>query len=247
MKRVLYVYAGVTALLLSYGLYSALVVAPTEQTMGDVQRIFYYHVPSAWTAFLLFFVNFVASIWYLVRRSPESDAIAVASAEIGVVFCSVVLITGPLWARPVWGIWWTWDARLTSTLVLWLIYVSYLLLRRHAVGGQTSLLAATLAIFGFLDVPLVYMAIRWFRTQHPQPVIGGGQNSGIDSTMLHALLWNFLAFVVFAGLVGWVRYRLELLSREVESQHAQSVIEDDAVSNSVSAASSFSKSESVGS
>ena len=130
MKRIFTVFALLTGLLLSYALYQALVVAPTEKTMGDVQRIFYYHVPSAWTAFLLFTINFVASVVYLIRRSLAADALAVVSAEVGVVFCTVVLVTGPLWARPVWGIWWTWDVRLTSTLVLWLIYVSYLMLRR---------------------------------------------------------------------------------------------------------------------
>src|SRR5947208_14431192 len=107
-----------TALLLSYALYQALDVAPTEQTMGDVQRIFYYHVPSAWTAFILFTINFVASVIYLIRRSVKADIVALVSAELGVVFCTVVLVTGPVWARPVWGIWWAWDIRLTTTLVL---------------------------------------------------------------------------------------------------------------------------------
>src|ERR1700674_246863 len=126
-----------TAILLSYALYQGLVGAPTEQTMGDVQRIFYYHVPSAWTAFILFTINFVASVMYLVRRNPAADIVALVSAEVGVVFCTVVLVTGPIWARPVWGIWWTWDMRLTSTLVLWLTYVSYLVLRRFSSSGQT--------------------------------------------------------------------------------------------------------------
>ena len=124
MKPKLLLFALVTLALLSYGLYMALVVAPTEATMGDVQRIFYYHVPSAWVAFLGFFVNAMASVWYLINRSQTADAIALSTAEVGVVFCTIVLITGPIWARPVWGIWWTWDARLTSTLVLWLIYVA---------------------------------------------------------------------------------------------------------------------------
>src|SRR3954467_9538801 len=128
MRKVIYLYAIVSLVLLSYGLHQALVDAPTEQTMGDVQRIFYYHVPSAWTSMILFFVNFCASVWFLIRRSISADAVAVACAEVGVIFCTVVLVTGPLWARPVWGIWWTWDARLTSTLILWLIYVSYLIL-----------------------------------------------------------------------------------------------------------------------
>src|SRR5262249_52174863 len=148
MKRTFAIFALLSGVLLSYALYQALVIAPTEKTMGDVQRIFYYHVPSAWTAFLLFAMNLVASVVYLIRRSMAADALAVVTAEVGVVFCTVVLVTGPLWARPVWGIWWTWDVRLTSTLVLWLIYVSYLILRRVSTSGETPVLAAVLAIFG---------------------------------------------------------------------------------------------------
>jgi heme exporter protein C len=218
MKRAFPLLAVVTAVFLSYALYQALVAAPTEQTMGNVQRIFYYHVSSAWTAFLLFTINFVASIIYLIRRSSAADAIAVVTAEVGVVFCTVVLVTGPLWARPVWGIWWTWDMRLTSTLLLWLIYISYLMLRRFSTSGQTPVLAAALAIFGALDVPLVYFSIRIFRTQHPQPVIGGG--GSIDPRMLHVLLINWAAFLLFAALICWSRYRLEILQREVEETEA---------------------------
>jgi heme exporter protein C len=276
MKRAFPILGLLTAGLLSYALYQALVVAPTEQTMGDVQRIFYYHVPSAWTAFLLFFLNFLASIQYLVRRDPKTDNIAnwvvialgvltcvapyafrgllppgvypssvvttgiafvglyflihklfseqqtdmlaLTTAEVGVVFCTVVLVTGPLWARPVWGIWWTWDVRLTSTLVLWLIYVSYLVLRRFSSSGQTPVLAAALAVFGALDVPLVYFSIWFFRTQHPQPVVGGG--GSIDPRMLRVLLINWLAFLCFAFLVCWSRYRLERTKREVEETQA---------------------------
>jgi heme exporter protein C len=218
MKRLFPILSVITAVLLAYALYEALVVAPTERTMGDVQRIFYYHVPSAWTAFLLFLVNLVASVTYLVRRNPKADALAVVCAEVGVVFCTIVLVTGPIWARPVWGIWWTWDVRLTTTLVLWLIYVSYLVLRRFSDSAQTPVLAAVLAIFGALDVPLVYFSIWFFRTQHPQPVVGGG--GSLDPRMAHVLLINWLAFSCFAFLVCWSRYRLELMQREVEEAHA---------------------------
>jgi heme exporter protein C len=214
MKRAFPILAVLTAVLLSYALYQALIGAPTEQTMGDVQRIFYYHVPSALTAFILFFVNFFASIVYLVRRNNKADIVALVAAEVGVVFCTVNLVTGSIWARPVWGIWWTWDLRLTLTLVLWLIYVSYLVLRRFSSSGQTPLLAAVLAVFGALDVPLVYFSIWFFRTQHPQPVIGGG--GSIDPRMLHVLLINWLAFSCFAALVCWSRFRLEVLQREVD-------------------------------
>jgi heme exporter protein C len=223
MKRLFPILAFLTGVFLSYALYLGLEVAPTEQTMGDVQRIFYYHVPSAWTAFLLFGVNFVASIVYLARRNPVADAIALISAEVGVVFCTIVLVTGPLWARPVWGIWWTWDVRLTSTLVLWLMYVAYLMLRRFSTGGQTAVVAAAMAIFAALDVPLVYFSIRLFRTQHPQPVIGGG--GSIDPRMLHVLLMNWYAFLCLAALMCWSRYRLETLQRQVDEAQALESIE----------------------
>jgi heme exporter protein C len=218
MNRAFPVLGILTAILLSYALYMALEVAPTEQTMGDVQRIFYYHVPSAWTAFILFTINFGASIVYLAKRKPAADIVALTSAEVGVVFLTVNLVTGPIWARPVWGIWWTWDWRLTSTLVMWLIYVSYLMLRRFSASGQTPVLAAALGVFGALCVPFVYFSIWFFRTQHPQPVIGGG--GSIDPRMMHVLLINWLAFSCFAFLICWSRYRLEKLQREVEQAHA---------------------------
>ena len=275
MRRAFPILGVLTAILLSYATYQGLIAAPTDQLQGDVYRIIYYHVPSAWTAFLLFLINFVSSIQYLVRANARADrlanwivvaigvavflgafliplpkglypssvattgaaivalyfliktffsrqqvdALALVSAEVGVVFCTVVLVTGPLWARPVWGIWWApGDIRLTSTLVLWLIYVSYLMLRRFSSSSQTSMLAATLAIFGALDVPLVYFSIWFFRTQHPQPVIGGG--GSIDPRMLHVLLINWAAFLCLAALVCWSRYRLEILQREVEETQA---------------------------
>ncbi|PYV76682.1 MAG: cytochrome C assembly protein [Acidobacteria bacterium] len=219
MKRGISILAVVTALLLSLALYEALIGAPTERTMGDVQRIFYYHVPSAWTAFLLFLINFIASIVYLIRRNPKTDILALVSAEVGVVFCTVVIVTGPIWARPVWGIWWAaGDIRLTTTLVLWLIYISYLVLRRFSTSGQTPVIAAVLAIFGALDVPLVYFSIWFFRTQHPSPVIGGG--GSLDPRMAHVLLINWAAFLCLAWLVSWTRYRLEVVKREVEEAQA---------------------------
>jgi heme exporter protein C len=280
MKRFFPILASLTAILLAYALYQALVVSPTDALQGDVYRIIYYHVPSAWTAFLLFFINFFASLQYLASATPSRkkavawivlavavigiivvflpqvqaqlqsfgmrpsalattvllipvfyfligkwfsgqmlDVLAVTTAEVGVVFCTIVLVTGPIWARPVWGIWWApGDIRLTSTLVLWLIYVSYLVLRRFSNSAQTQMLAAALAVFGALDVPLVYFSIWFFRTQHPQPVIGGG--GSMDPRMLHTLLISWMAFLCFAFLVCWSRFRLELLQREVEEAHA---------------------------
>jgi heme exporter protein C len=218
MMKILPILAGLTAILLVAAFYQAMFVAPTDQMQGDVYRIIYYHVPSAWTAFVLFFVNFGASIVYLINRRAKADIVALVCAEVGIVFCTIVLVTGPIWARPVWGIWWTWDMRLTSTLVLWLIYVSYLMLRRFSSGGEMPVLAAALAVLGALCVPFVYFSIWFFRTQHPQPVIGGG--GSMDPRMLHTLLLNWLAFGFLALTVCIARFRLEVFRREVEQQYA---------------------------
>jgi heme exporter protein C len=218
MKTVFPILAILTAGLLGYATYQGLVVSPTDQMQGDIYRIIYYHVPSAWTAFILFTINFVASIVFLIGRNPKADIHALIGAEMGVVFLTVNLTTGPIWARPVWGIWWTWDWRLTSTLVVWLIYVSYLMLRRFSSTGETQTMAAVLGIIGALCVPFVYFSIWFFRTQHPQPVIGGG--GSMDPRMLHTLLLNWLAFGCFGALVYWSRYRLEHLKREVDEAQA---------------------------
>ena len=216
--------ALVTLGLLSWGLYAALIGAPTEATMGPVQRIFYYHVPCAWVMFLAIPANFLASVIYLFKRNAALDAFAVSTAEVGVVFCTIVLLTGPIWGKPAWGIWWTWDARLTSTLVLWLIYVSYLMLRKFSIGGPNPVLAASLAIFGCVDALFVWFAIRWFRTQHPQPVFGSGPNSGIDPRMLHAFFINLVAFTMLGILLVWLRYTLERVKQRVEEAHAMKAL-----------------------
>ena len=206
---------AVAALLFVAG-YAALFIAPTERSMGVVQRIFYFHVPSAWTAFVAFFIVFIANIAYLTRRRQHWDWLAVSAAEVGLAFCTVVLVTGPLWAKPVWFIWWTWDARLTSTLVLWLLYLTYLLLRTLVDDpARRAIVSAVFGIFAFLDVPLVYMSIRWWRTQHPQPVIAGGEGSGLDPLMWRGFL------LCWAGLLGLMvlllrqRYRLERARHEL--------------------------------
>src|SRR5580693_1283645 len=223
-------YAAIVVALMVWGFYQAIYVAPDESTMHEVQRIFYYHVPNAMLCFVYFGVSLLGSIGYLAfrRNRPDlaqlSDAWAVAGAEVGVVFCTVVLITGPLWGRRAWGIWWTWDARLTTTLVLWLIYVSYLLLRRFAAGPQMQTLAAVLGIFGALDVPIVYMANRWWRTQHPAPVFGGSSGSGMDPSMVGALLWNMLAWFAWGALILGVRYSVERRQQRVAEAEQQAAL-----------------------
>ena len=165
-------------------LYLIFLYAPEEMTMGEVQRIFYIHFSLAMTALLGYFFVFIGSIGYLWKRSRAADDFAYACAEAGFVFCCGVLVTGPLWAKPVWGIWWTWDARLTSTFVVWLLYIAYLMLRAYITNpGRVESLAAVVGALGFITSIIDYMAIRWWRTQHPQPVIGGGPDSGLAPRM----------------------------------------------------------------
>jgi heme exporter protein C len=215
-NRAFFLLLAVTLGLLAWGTYQALEVAPAEATMGDAQRIFYYHVPAATAASLLFWVNFVSSLWYLWKRSAVADAIAVSAAEVGVVFFTVVLISGPIWARYAWGTFWVWDARLTTSLILWLLYISYLILRKSSELGSTSVLAASLAVFAAMDMPIVYMSNRWFRTNHPQPMIG---TPNLNHDMQTVLLWNMLAFSMFAILIAWFRYELERTSQTINQLH----------------------------
>jgi heme exporter protein C len=172
---------------------------PTEAEMGVVQRIFYFHVPIAWIAFLAFFVVFITSILYLWKKDARWDFWAHASAEIGVVFTTLVLITGPIWAKPAWGVWWTWDMRLTTTLVLWFIYVAYLMVRSFASEEERGArFAAVVGIIGFVDVPIVALAIVLSRTQHPSPVIFEG---GLTSPMLLTLIVSIAAFTALYFLL----------------------------------------------
>ena len=218
--------AAVAILLVIAGAYASLFVAPTERTMGLIQRIFYFHASTAWAGETTFFVCFVANLLYIWKRQPKYDWLSVACAEVGLVCITVVLITGPIWAHPVWGIWWTWDARLTSTFVLWLLYVSYLLLRSLIdEPDRRALLSALFGVFAFLDVPLVFFSIRWWRTQHPAPVIMGGSGSGLDPTMSKVFFFNVLAMHVLAAFLILERFTLErnrhdidLLQREAEAQ-----------------------------
>jgi heme exporter protein C len=203
-------------LLLAAGSYGALIKAPEEATMGLIQRIFYFHVSSAWSGLIAFILVFVGSVAYLRTRALKWDWFSVASAEVGVAFFSVVLVTGPIWAKPVWGIWWTWDARLTSSFLLWVLFVSYLILRTLVDEPERrAMVAAVFGIFAALDIPLVYFSIWWFRTQHPQPVMGDG--GSLDPRMWRVLLLCWGATLVLMTLLIRVRYRLEALRAEVDA------------------------------
>ncbi len=188
-------------------LYMALFYAPTEKTMGDAQRIFYFHVPSAWIGFLAFFIVFVSSIMYLWRRERKWDALALSAAEIGVVFTSLVLLTGPLWAKKAWGAFWVWDARLTTTLVLWMIYVGYLMLRSNADGERRARFAAVLGVVGFLDVPIIYISVELWRTMHPTLLIS--ESGGLAPAMTQTLMVALLSFTFLFVFLLIQRVRLE--------------------------------------
>lgn len=195
-------------------MYMALVFAPREATMGDVQRIFYIHVPAAWVAFLAFFVTFVCSGLYLLRHRERWDVMAVSSAEIGVVFTTLALVLGSLWAKPVWGTWWTWDPRLITTLFLWMVYVGYLMLRNAIPeADRRARFAAVFGIVAFLDVPIVFMSIRWWRTIHP--VVFTGRSLNLDGRMLAAL-------VVGLGALTLVYLALLALRSSIETSQRTS-------------------------
>jgi heme exporter protein C len=188
---------------------------------GQLQRVFYVHVPAAWVAYLAFGIVFLASIAYLRTSARRWDLVAHSAAEIGVVFCTLVLVTGPIWARPVWGTWWQWDARLTSTLLLWVTYVGYLLLRGLATDpARVGRMAAVVGVIGFLDVPIVHFSVHWWRTQHPQgpSVVDPTRASGLGAPELVAF---FACLVAFTLLFAWLlalRVRLGRLQDEVEGR-----------------------------
>lgn len=200
---------AMTFLAMLFSLYMIFLYVPTDQEQGLIQRIFYFHVPLAWVASLAFFVVFAASIAYLLGRDRKWDALAASSAEIGVIFCSLVLITGAIWAKRAWNTWWTWDPRLTTTLVLWFIYVAYLMLRSFSAHeDRGARVAAVFGIVGFIDVPLVYLVIHWGRTIHPKSI-------DLDKAMVATLLVNVITFTLFYSFLLSQRVSIFRLHAEV--------------------------------
>jgi len=209
----------VSALLMLAALYMVFIYAPTEAEMGNVQRIFYFHVPLAWIAFLAFLVVFIASILYLWKRDKRWDFIASSSAEVGLVFTTLFLITGSIWAKSWWGVWWTWDSRLTSSLVLWLIYLAYFIVRSYIAEDQRrARFAAVVGIIGFIDVPIVALAITLWRTQHPGPIIFEG---GLSPEMVGTLLVSIAAFTALYALLLAYRVLMKQDEDELKKLKAQ--------------------------
>jgi heme exporter protein C len=187
--------------------------APVEATMGPTQKIFYFHIACAWWSLISFFVLFAAGVGYLVTRDPKWDRLAGASGEIGVLLSTIALVTGMFWARAAWGVWWTWDPRLTTTLIMWFVYCGYLVLRSSGVGGERrSLVLAVVGIVAFLDVPLVFFSARMWRSIHPAVLAAKG--GGLEPEMLTAMFVMLGAFgLLWVALVG-------LRSRQIADREA---------------------------
>lgn len=192
---------------------------PGDRRLGNVQKIFYFHVASAWAAFLAFFIVFLMSINYLVKGNTDSDIISSVSAEIGILFATLVLITGSIWGRSSWNVWWTWEPRLTTTLILWFIYLAYLLIREAIQEHEKAArISAVYGIVGFIDVPIVFMSIRWWRSRLHPVVFGSGpgrEGGGLDSGMLFTLLFSIAVFTVLFFVLLVTAYRQRKLSNEI--------------------------------
>jgi len=205
-------YLGVAAALgMVAMLYFALIYAPTERTQGQAQRIFYPHLGSAFITYIAYFVTCIASVGYLWKRSERWDQVARASAEVGVLLNTILLVSGSIWGKTIWGTWWAWDARLTSTLILWFIYVGYLMLRSY--GGETPQIArsaAVIGIIGCLDIPIINQSVRWWRTLHPAPVVVR-ESPALPAAMLQAAGVAILAFLLLYVYLTVQRLRVAQL------------------------------------
>ena len=214
--------AVILLLIMALALYMAFIGAPKEKTMGDLQRIFYFHVPAAIAGFTAFAVNFVASLMYIIRKNRRWDNLAISAAEIGVLFFVMVLVTGPIWAKPVWFIWWTWSPRLTLSLVLCLLYIAYLLIRKYIDDTERkAMVSAVFGIVAFIDVPLVFFSIRWWRDNHPSPVLETG---GLSPSMRPAFFICLAAFEVLLIFLLRRRYCLQSINAELEQLERQADI-----------------------
>jgi heme exporter protein C len=220
-----HVFLGITGALFLVNLYLIFYWVPTERVMGIVQRLFYFHVPLIMAGFLGFFIVFVASIAYLVTRSEAWDRRALAAAEVGLVFMTAGIVTGAIWAKPVWGTWWTWDPKLTTTFILWVVYITYLMVRNFAPSrGQAARYAAVIGIIGFIDVPIIYLASEWWRTLHPELVTGPLSETGsLESRMETAFRFSTVTFIVlFAYILRWRVFQCRDADDIEELRHAHS-------------------------
>ena len=205
-----------SALMMALTLYMVFLWVPTEQNLGVSQRIFYFHVPLGWIGMVSIMVVAVASILHLVTGKQKWDDLAYSTAEIGIIFASLILVTGAVWAKPVWGVWWTWDAKLTTTLVLWFIYVGYLMVRAYGPAGtQGRRFASVIALIGAIDAPIIYKATDWWRSAHPENNIP----SDLNGQMLLTLLVSVLTFTVLYVYLLMERYSLRRSESDLDELH----------------------------
>jgi heme exporter protein C len=202
-----------TLLVVAAGSAAGLFLVPADALQGEVQRLLYVHVPAAWLAMLSFFVVFVMSVLYLIQRDPKWDLLALSAAEIGIVFTSLALVLGSLWGKPTWGVWWTWDPRLTTTAIMLMIYVGYLIVRSFADDPEKrARWSAIIGIIGFVDVPIVYLSVLWWRTLHQPP----SSPRSMAGEFVYVLLLNLAAFTLLYVYLMLRRYRLAVAERHVE-------------------------------
>ncbi len=223
-EKILYGMCLLAAVLLVRNLAVMLLVLPDEAAQGAIYRIIFFHVPAAWSAFLGFFTALIASVVYLVKKDLRYDALAVSVTEVGLAFGAANLVTGMIWGRVIWGVWWTWDPRLTSMLVCWLLYAGYLMLRRAVEEpSQRARVSAVFSIFAFADVPIVWFSIKWWRTQHPQPVVWAG--GSMDHSMWNMLFLNWVPLLLLFFVLAALRMRQEQTQREIDAlrRHAHAL------------------------
>lgn len=216
---------AISAILMVIDLYLIFLWVPTEQTLGLSQRIFYFHVPIAWVALLSVIILAIASITYLVTGKEKWDSLAYATAEFGIVVGSLTLLSGMVWAKPIWGVWWTWDARLTTTLILWFILLAYIMVRSYASSGsQGKRYAAVLGVIGALDAPIVYFSTTWWRTAHPEMNLGPLAPSGsLEPQMQLTLMFSVVVFTVLFGYLVSERYNLKQDEKEIDRIYSEHV------------------------
>ena len=204
--------------LLEVDLWVIFLWAPRDTALGDIQRILYLHVPAAWVSFFAFFIVFCMCIWYFIKRSDKADRIAHASAEVGILFTTIFLLSGILWAKPVWGVWWTWDPRLTTTLIMWLIYSAYLMVRAYAGSDKRAeRWSAVIGILGFFNIPIVYASTIWWRTIHPQQMVGpaADPSNALPDPMRMTLYFSVLVFTVLFFVLLNIRYNILSAERKI--------------------------------
>ena len=216
--KIILILSVVCGAILAWNLHTMFMKVPDEANQGAIFRIFYFHFPAAITSFTGFYLGMFAGVGYLIRKDLRLDSIAASINEVSLAFATIALVTGSIWGRVIWGIWWTWDARITSYFVCWLLYVGYLLMRR-AIDDPTTRarLCAVLSIFAAIDIVIVWKSIEWWRTQHPGPVLeirgGGGMAAGMEAP----LWWNFLAMLLLFVVLILIRMRQESMRREIDS------------------------------